>query len=388
MNHTPTTSRARLDSIDVVRGVIMILMALDHTRDFFGMPGQNPTNLAQASAALFLTRWITHFCAPVFFLLTGTGACLSLRRQSPGELSQFLVTRGLWLIFLELVLARCLVYQFNVDYQVTMLLVLWALGWAMITLSVLVHIPAGVATAFGVVLVLGHNLFDAVRAGPSGRSFTLRCHPERPGTCRVRVLPADPLDWRHRRGVWPRPDLRLGAPRRRGFLLRLGLSLCLAFVVIRGVNGYGDPAHWTQHQTAALTTLSFLNTTKYPPSLLFLLMTLGPALLLLRAFDHETPRSVRPALVFGRVPLFYYLLHFLLIHLLAVATCYLRFGSAHWMFESPDLAHYPFSAPPGWGYPLPIVYGIWALVVATAYPFCAGFSALKQRRTNRWLGYL
>jgi len=389
MNHPPTTSRARLDSIDVVRGVIMILMALDHTRDFFGMPGQNPTNLAQASAALFLTRWITHFCAPVFFLLTGTGACLSLRRQSPGELSQFLATRGLWLIFLELVLARCLVYQFNVDYQVTMLLVLWALGWAMITLSVLVHIPAGVATAFGVVLVLGHNLFDAVRAGPlwsilhapgvilNGQGHVVFVsYPLIPwiGVTAAGYGLGQIYDW--------------DAPRRRGFLLRLGLSLCLAFVVIRGVNGYGDAAHWTQHQTAALTTLSFLNTTKYPPSLLFLLMTLGPALLLLRAFDHETPRSVRPALVFGRVPLFYYLLHFLLIHLLAVATCYLRFGSAHWMFESPDLAHYPFSAPPGWGYPLPIVYGIWALVVATAYPFCAAFSALKQRRTNRWLGYL
>jgi len=371
MNHPPTTSRARLDSIDVVRGVI------------------NPTNLAQASAALFLTRWITHFCAPVFFLLTGTGACLSLRRQSPGELSQFLATRGLWLIFLELVLARCLVYQFNVDYQVTMLLVLWALGWAMITLSVLVRAPAGLATAFGVVLVLGHNLFDAVGAGPlwsilhapgvilnSQGHVVFVSYPLIPwiGVTAAGYGLGQIYDW--------------DAPRRRGFLLRLGLSLCLAFVVIRGVNGYGDAAHWTQHQTAALTTLSFLNTTKYPPSLLFLLMTLGPALLLLWAFDHETPRSVRPALVFGRVPLFYYLLHFLLIHLLAVATCYLRFGSAHWMFESPDLAHYPFSAPPGWGYPLPIVYGIWALVVATAYPFCAAFSALKQRRTNRWLGYL
>ena len=158
--------------------------------------------------------------------------------------------------------------------------------------------------------------------------------------------------------------------------------------MIRGLNGYGDPAPWTQHQTAAITALSFLNTTKYPPSLLFLLMTLGPALLLLWAFDHGTPRTVRPALVLGRVPLFYYLLHFLLIHLLAVATCYLRYGSAHWMFESPDVAHYPFSAPPGWGYPLPIVYCVWAIVVAAAYPLCESFAALKQRRTDKWLGYL
>ena len=176
--------------------------------------------------------------------------------------------------------------------------------------------------------------------------------------------------------------------RRRNFLLRLGLASCVAFVVVRGLNGYGDPAPGRSTRPRSITTLSFLNATKYPPSLLFLLMTLGPALLLLWAFDHGTPRTARPALVLGRVPLFYYLLHFLLIHLLAVATCYLRYGSAHWMFESPDLAHYPFSAPPGWGYPLPIVYGVWAVVVAAAYPLCASFAALKERRTDKWLGYL
>jgi uncharacterized membrane protein len=158
------SNRARLESIDVVRGAIMIVMALDHTRDFFGMPGQNPTDLANATAALFLTRWVTYFCAPVFFLLTGTGACLSLRRKSPRELSRFLLTRGLWLIFLEVVLVRCFAYQFNVDYRVTMLLVLWALGWAMIVLSALVRLPAFVATAFGVFLIMGHNLLDTLRS--------------------------------------------------------------------------------------------------------------------------------------------------------------------------------------------------------------------------------
>src|SRR5580704_19118425 len=141
MSRTPPVRRTRLESIDVVRGVIMILMALDHTRDFFGIPGQNPTNLATATAALFLTRWVTHFCAPVFFLLTGTGAYLSLARNSSAELSWFLLKRGLWLIFLEVVVLRCFSYQFNFDYRVTMLIVIWALGWAMITLAVLVHLP-------------------------------------------------------------------------------------------------------------------------------------------------------------------------------------------------------------------------------------------------------
>jgi uncharacterized membrane protein len=158
------SSRARLEAIDVVRGVIMILMALDHTRDLFGILGPSPANLAQASAPLFLTRWITHFCAPVFFLLAGTGARLFLRRRSISELSRFLLMRGIWLIVVELVLARCFAYQFNVDYQITLLLVLWAAGWAMILLAALVHLPVSVVTTIGVLLIAGHNLFDSVRS--------------------------------------------------------------------------------------------------------------------------------------------------------------------------------------------------------------------------------
>jgi hypothetical protein len=142
-----------------------------------------------------------------------------------------------------------------------------------------------------------------------------------------------------------------------------------------------------RQKTAVFTVLSFLNTTKYPPSLLFLLMTLGPALVFLGAVDRGTPRILRPALVIGKVPLFYYLLHFLLIHLLAVATCSVRYGSAHWMFESPDLAHYPFTAPPSWGYSLPVVYLAWAFVVVAMYPLCRCFAALKQRRSDAWLSY-
>src|SRR5580693_6988900 len=156
------TRRVRIESIDVVRGVIMILMALDHTRDFFGNSGLNPTDPATTTIPLFFTRWITHFCAPVFFLLTGTGAYLSLRKKSKRELSRFLFTRGLWLIFLELVVMRCFGWQFNFDYRVTLLLVLWALGWAMIVLSALVYLPASVAAAFGVAMIAGHNLFDSV----------------------------------------------------------------------------------------------------------------------------------------------------------------------------------------------------------------------------------
>src|SRR5271170_2538887 len=159
-----TAKRVRLESVDIVRGVIMIVMALDHVRDFFGVPGVSPTDLDQTTIALFFTRWITHICAPVFFLLTGTGAYLSLRRKSKSELSRFLFTRGLWLIFLEIVVTRCLGWQFNFDYDVMFLIVLWALGWAMITLSGLVYLPAWAVATFGVVMIAGHNLFDSVQS--------------------------------------------------------------------------------------------------------------------------------------------------------------------------------------------------------------------------------
>ncbi|MEJ7812521.1 MAG: heparan-alpha-glucosaminide N-acetyltransferase domain-containing protein [Gemmatimonadaceae bacterium] len=390
MSHTPPAARTRLESVDVVRGVIMIIMALDHTRDFFGMPGQSPTNLATATAALFLTRWVTYFCAPVFFLLTGTAAYLSLRRKSTSELSRFLFTRGLWLIFLEVVLIRCFAYQFNVDYRVTMLLVLWALGWAMITLSALVRLPAFVVAAIGVVMIVGHNLLDGAKV--SGPLWSILHAPgfvlNSPEHVVFAAYPLIPWIGVTAAGYGLGQIYSWDTDRRRAFLLRLGVALSLAFLAIRGLNVYGDPARWMPQQTTAFTVLSLLNTTKYPPSLLFLLMTLGPAMLLLWAVDRGTPRMLRPALVIGKVPLFYYMLHFLLIHLLAVLTCYVRYGSAHWMFESPDLAHYPFSPPPNWGYTLPVVYLVWAFVVVAMYPLCRWFAALKQRRREAWLSYL
>jgi uncharacterized membrane protein len=382
--------RPRLESIDVVRGAIMILMALDHTRDFFGSLAQSPTNLATASAGLFLTRWVTHFCAPVFFLLTGTGAYLSLRRRSRGELSRFLLTRGLWLIFLEMVVVRCLAYQFNVDYRVTMLLVLWALGWAMILLAALVHLPVSVTAAIGVVMIAGHNLFDTVRS--ANPLWSILHSPgfivNTPDHVVFVAYPLIPWVGVTAVGYGLGQIYSWDAARRRALLLRLGVGLSLAFLAIRAINVYGDPARWAQQKSALFTVLSFLNVTKYPPSLLFLLMTLGPALLLLRAVDERTPRCLRPALVIGKVPLFYFVLHFVLIHLLAVAACYVRYGSAHWMFESPDLANYPYTAPPGWGYSLPVVYLVWAVVVVAMYPLCRWFAELKQRRTDAWLSYL
>src|SRR4029077_3939940 len=243
--------RVRIESIDVVRGVIMILMALDHVRDFFGYPGVNPTDPATTTIPLFFTRWITHFCAPVFFLLTGTGAFLSLRRKSKSELSRFLFTRGLWLIFLELVLFRCLVLQFNFDYHITILNVLWALGWAMIVLSVLVYLPIPLVTAFGFLMIASHNLFDSVQSmNPlwsilHSLNFILTtpqhsvfiAYPLIPwvGVTAVGYGLGQIYDWD--------PD------RRKVLLLRLGIAVTVAFFVLRGINLYGDPFRWAAQRS-------------------------------------------------------------------------------------------------------------------------------------------
>jgi uncharacterized membrane protein len=384
------TKRARIEAVDALRGVIMILMALDHVRDFFGNSNVSPTDLAETTIPLFFTRWGTHFCAPVFFLLTGTGAYLSLRKKSKRELSRFLFTRGLWLIFLEFVVVRCLGWQFNFDYHLVILNVLWALGWAMITLSVLVYLPASVVATFGIVMIATHNLFDSVQS--TNPIWTiLHAAPgfllDRPG--RIIFVAYALIPWV---GVtatgyglgqiysWP-------SEHRRALLLPVGIGSVAAFFILRGINLYGDPLRWSTQRSAAFTALSFLNTTKYPPSLLFLLMTLGPALLFLWAVDPGMPQWLQPALIVGKVPMFYYLLHIPLIHMLAIAVCYARYGQVHWMFESPSLGQFPITPPPGWGYSLPIVYLVWAVVVITLYPLCRWFADLKRRRSDAWLSY-
>ena len=391
---TPAPARARIESVDLLRGAIMILMALDHTRDYFGAP-VNPTDIATTTVALFFTRWVTHFCAPVFFLLTGTGAFLALRRRSVAGLSRFLLTRGLWLIFLELVVVRCLGWQFNFDYHLTVLTVLWALGWAMIVLSALVWLPASVVGAIGAAMIVTHNLFDTVQASSLGALAPLWTALHAPGvlwTDGVHMVFAAyvliPWVGVTAVGYSLGQVYRWEPERRRRFLLRMGIAVVVAFLVLRAVNVYGDPSRWAHQRSGVFTALSFINTTKYPPSLLYLLMTLGPALLFLRAVDGGVPRALRPALVFGKVPMFYYALHIVLVHLLAVGACFVRYGSAHWMFESPTLDRYPVTQPPGWPVPLPVVWLIWVTVVVLLYPLCRWFAGVKRHRTDWWLSYL
>jgi uncharacterized membrane protein len=287
------------------------------------------------------------------------------------------------------VVSRDLGWQFNFDYHVTALIVLWALGWSMIVLSVLVYLPPAAVATFGVVMIATHNLFDTV---PWRNWFWSILHVPTVlvATPRFFVYEGYPLiPWI---GVmaagyglgqvynWP-PD------RRRKFLLILGLVLTGLFFLLRAINIYGNPFSWTTQSSPVRSLLSFLNTTKYPPSLLFLLMTLGPAILFLWAVDGGAPRWLRPALFFGKVPMFYYLLHVPLIHLLAIAVCYFRYGHVYWMFQSPNFNSFPMTKPPGWGYSLPIVYLMWMVVVVALYPLCRWFAGVRQKSNAAWLSY-
>jgi uncharacterized membrane protein len=378
----------RIESVDALRGIVMVIMALDHTRDFFGTFGINPQNLETTTVPLFFTRFITHICAPTFFLLTGTGAGLASNSRSPSQLARYLITRGLILIVLEVTLLRGLAYQFNFDYQVTLLLVIWALGWAMIFLGIIVFLPVSVIAAIGLIMIAGHNLLDTVQW-----NHWLWNILHRPGFLfqgEHTVFVAYPLvPWLGVTAVGYALArvYSLEGERRRRFLMTTGLACVAGFAVLRTFNIYGDPVPWSSQATTTFTILSFLNTNKYPPSLLFLLMTLGPALLILRSVDREVPGWLRPVLIYGKVPFFYFFAHFALIHLLAALTAQVRNGSMHWLFESPNLGAYPFTPPPDWGFSLPVVYAVWIGVVIALYWPCRKVAELKATGRYGWLSY-
>jgi uncharacterized membrane protein len=268
--------------------------------------------------------------------------------------------------------------------------VLWALGWAMIVLSLFVSAPLSVTAAFALLMIAGHNALDAVTWQNSAWSILHRCAfvVKSPQHAVFVAYPLIPWVGVTLAGFtlgriyeWPRQ-------RRRAFLLRAGCAAAGFFLVLRYLNTYGDPIRWSTQKSAAFTLLSFLNTNKYPPSLLFLLVTLGPALLFLCCVDGRDPRLFHPALIFGRAPLFFFLLHIPLIHSIAVGVCYLRYQHVHWIFESPSIAQFPFTAPPGWGLPLIGVYLVWGFVLIALYPLCHWFARLKERRRDVWLSYV
>lgn len=393
---TSAPSKIRMPSVDALRGLVMIIMAIDHTRDFFhqGAMSFSPENLARTTTALFLTRWITHICAPVFMFTAGMGAFLWLRPgRTVNQLSAFLWKRGLWLVLLELTLFR-IAATFNPFGGLIYLATLWALGWSMVALGLLVRLPVrwlAVLSCAGVAL---HNLADPIAASRFGSDAWIWNILHQPGFLQpagFQVLDAYPLvPWIFvmAAGYCFGPIVTLEPARRRAWLLRIGGGLTLGFLAIRALNVYGDPSPWST-KVPGMMVLSFLRTTKYPPSLDFLLMTLGPALLLLSYLDSVNFRRTNPLIVFGRVPLFYFLAHFYVLHLLEFPLAYLRYGRIDFLFNLiPSMGGDAKLYPADFGYPLWVVYAIWAGVVAVLYPVCLWFSRVKERRNDWWLGYM
>lgn len=377
----------RLASIDIVRGGVMVLMALDHVRDYVTNLRFPPENLASGTAALFATRWVTHFCAPAFFLLAGIGIGIAMHRgMSAREMSRHLLVRGLWLIVLELTITS-VGWRFGIDLVPFFGIVLWALGLSMIVMAGAVYLPKAVTLVLALALIATHNLFDSVRPESLG-NFAWAWHVLHvPGVAIPgKLLIAYPLvPWVAVMAVgfvlagayaWHAAD-------RGGFLVTIGVTATLLFVVLRAVNGYGNPAPWESQRTPALTVASFLNVLKYPPSLQFLLMTLGPVLVALAATGRARGWFADFLKVYGRVPLFFYVAHIFVAHALSVALAYWQGG----VLTRITVVHRPDLVPEWYGVGLGGVYAAWAIVVLLMYWPCRWFARVKSERHDWWLKY-
>ena len=408
--------RARIDSIDLLRGIVMVVMLLDHTRDFVHRDifmGFDPTDLTRTNPMLFFTRWITHFCAPVFVFLAGTGAYLQFARgKSKSELSKFLLTRGLWLIVLEFTVIRCAVFL-NFDYSfLGVLQVIWVLGVSMIVLAGLLHLPLRIVGAFGVLMIFLHNLLDGFRVQglkgpndplPSVWAFIfIVLHQafeplpvfmtSRGPVVAFVIYPLIPWIGVMAAGYAFGSLYQMDAARRRRLLLILGGVATALFFILRAINIYGDPSPWAKQNSVSFTIISFFNVTKYPPSLLFLLMTLGPGFLALAWFEAKKPASSGLAsklreffVTFGRVPLFFYLLQWPMAHLTSIVAHLIAGKPIRWMFGN---ALQTTGPPPGMGFNLLVVYICWIAGIVLLYPLCKWFAGVKQRHRSRWLSYL
>lgn len=387
---------ARIRAIDLLRGLVILIMALDHVRDFWSVAPFAPEDLSQTSVGFFFTRWITHFCAPVFVLLSGTSAYLyALKRQASRlELARFLSTRGLWLILVELTWVS-FSWQFGLDALI--LQVIWAIGWSMLILAGLIFLPRPWILFIALLALFGHNLLDGFDAQQWGEWSWFG------------------LFW-HQQGFYPTPALAnsglglqglfFGYPLlpwfavmalgyllgpwftftpelRSRYLTRLGLAMVLGFILLRGLNGYGNPTPWQMDERGWLwSLLAILNTQKYPPSLHYLLMTLGPALILLPRLESWSGRLSRWLTVFGKVPFFFYMLHLPLIHITAVLYQQWRFGAVVNGFIPPN------DFPPLYTPSLLTCYLAWLATIFVLYWPCRWFVGVRQRYSYWWLSYL
>lgn len=386
----------RIQSIDVLRGLVMVLMALDHVRDYFHFDAaiHDPTNIETTTPFLFFTRFITHYCAPVFVFLAGTSAFLYGSNKTKPKLFKFLFTRGVWLIVLEIAL-NSLNWTFDLSYGFIILQVIWAIGVSMICLSLLVFLPQKIIAIIGIVLIAGHNALDSITMQGNGfksviwymlhqangisvgDSFVFFAYPVIPwiglmalGYC---------LGSLYTKGV--------AFEKRKKWLLSLGMGAIALFFIIRIINSYGDLVPWSYQNTSTKTVLSFFNVTKYPPSLLYLLITIGPSLLFLYAIEKAKNRITNFLLVFGRVPLFYYFLHVFVIHITAIIGVILLNDDGMELLSSVSGNHLPGLAK--YGYSLFTTYMIWIAMVMLLYIPCKKYMIYKTNHKDKWwLSYL
>ena len=389
--------RYRIHSIDILRGIVMVIMALDHTRDFFHNEAftRDPLDAATTDPLLYFTRWITHFCAPVFVFLAGTSAYLSGRKKTKKELSAFLFKRGLWLVLVE-VLIVTLGISFNPLYNAIFLQVIWAIGISMILLSLLIWLPFKVMLVIGMIIVAGHNLLDYPEAARNGNvgfwwdllhkgSFAV--YPV--SSTHVIIILYPFLPWvgvmtlGYYFGALYRKEADLVV--RRKWLLIIGSAAIVLFILLRWINAYGNPFQWTPQAEGWRTLLAFLNVQKYPPSLMFTAMTLGPAIIALALLEKVQNKVTAFFAIYGRVPFFYYIVHFYLIHFL----CVIAFFATGHTTDQIVTPQFPFLfRPPAFGFNLAVVYTVWILVIALLYPLVKRYDLYKQRNRKWWLSYL
>ena len=386
-------SHQRIHSIDLLRGLVILLMAWDHVRDSFTAYGYDPLDLSQTDAVYFASRWITHFCAPVFVFLSGVSASLHRDAKSLGraELARFLLTRGAWLIAIE---ATLISFSWSFDLDLIVFQVLFALGAGMMLLAGAVYLPRLLVAALGIAIVAGHNLLDPINAETFGSFGWIWSLLHELGYYSWResglfsglfvAYPVVPWFGLMAIGYALAPWLRHSLSDNKRIVFWAGCGVTLAFLIVRGINGYGDPEPWTvQDRGAVFTFMSFLNTDKYPPSLVFLLMTMGPALMLMPWLEQWTGAAARLTRLFGRTPFFFYILHMPLIHGAAILKAqWVR--SRHAGFDPGN----PLTWPDWYSAPLFHSLIVWLLVLALLYPLCRWFDGYRRRKAHWWLSYL
>jgi len=390
----------RIESIDILRGIAMVIMALDHVRDYFHIEAftGDPLDLNTTTPLLFFTRWITHFCAPVFVFLSGTSIYLQSLRKTKSELSLFLIKRGLWLVFAEVCIVT-LGWTFNPFYNVLILQVIWTIGISMVILGLLIRLPYHFILILGLIIILGHNILDFPESSPdfsAGFLWDLFHHghfiPYAYAPNHVLLIVYPFLPWTGLMMVGYCVGIyftsKYTAEQRNKTFKLLGFGMLGLFIVLRYVNLYGDPHDWTVQKDFLNTFLSFISVHKYPPSLLFICLTIGPAFLLLSLLEKVQNPFTGVMRIYGRVAFFYYILHIYLIHILATISFFANGHSIQDAMISAEKLPFLFLIP-GEGYNLLVVYLVWLLVIITLYPLCKWYDNYKTNHKEKWwLSYL